>query len=60
MSDDDAEDLSDDVELVEDEMPQVAASEHDMIMMARALIEAAAAVDAAQCLQLTHEGARNG
>jgi hypothetical protein len=37
MSDDDAEDLSDDVELVE-EVPQVAASEHDMIMMARALV----------------------
>ena len=29
-------------------------------LMARALIEAAAAVDAAQCLQLTHGGARHG
>lgn len=29
-------------------------------VMARTLIEAAAAVDAAQCLQLTHGGARHG
>src|SRR5688572_25752375 len=34
---DDAEDFTDDVEEI-DETPQVAASEHDMIMMARALI----------------------
>jgi hypothetical protein len=37
MSDDEAEDLSDDVEVIE-ELPQVAASESDMIQMARALI----------------------
>ena len=37
MSDDEAEDLSDEVEEIE-ELPQVAASESDMIMMARALI----------------------
>ena len=37
MSDDDAEDLTDDVDEIE-ELPQVAASESDMIMMARALI----------------------
>ena len=39
MSDgnDEVEDFSDDIDLIE-ELPQVAASEHDMIMMARALI----------------------
>lgn len=37
MSDDEAEDLSDDIEVIE-ELPQVAASESDMIQMARALI----------------------
>ena len=36
---DDFEDLSDDVEVIEvEDIPQVAQSEHDMIMMARALI----------------------
>ena len=37
MSDDEAEDLSEEIEVIE-ELPQVAASESDMIMMARALI----------------------